>query len=230
MWLQLLSKSKSLTNIKMAKIPCVGRICSFIHYHLGNQGLQKKAARGSCDQRGTLRGNGSRGQAPAKDFKVNTDLSHPPRRFTTAEVSKKWGLLLNSWHSLKADWWHPSPATGKQHEYCRGTPHKSLGIGHVGEDTPKHAVLRDWFTRPPSSIQKEPMNRRAKANSLTPFFQSHTSKSTPEARDGYSPMKYLEPPTLELETLSNRPILGTQTVTVDPWTMSLWASGTIKGT
>lgn len=34
----------------MAKITCVGQICAFIHYHLGNQRLQKKAARLLCDQ------------------------------------------------------------------------------------------------------------------------------------------------------------------------------------
>ena len=38
-------------------------------------------------------------------------------------------------------------------------------------------------------------------------------------------MKCLDPPTLELETCSNHPVLGTHTVTVDPWTMSLWGQG-----
>ena len=93
------------------------------------------------------------------------------------------------------------------------------------EDTPKHADLRDWLIRSLSSIQKEPIYRRAKANGLTLFFQSHTSEPILKARDGHSPMKYLDPPTLELETHSNHPDLGTQTVTVDPWTMSSWAQG-----
>lgn len=39
----------------MAKTTCVGWICSFIRYHLGNQALQSKAAGRSCDQGGRLR-------------------------------------------------------------------------------------------------------------------------------------------------------------------------------
>lgn len=60
----------------------------------------------------------------------------------------------------------------------------------------------------------------------SPSFFSHIHQSPIlEARDGHSPTKCLDPPTLELKTCSNHPVLGTQTVTMDPWTMSSWAQG-----
>lgn len=61
----------------MAKITCVGQIWSFIHYHSGHQGLQKKAASMSCDRGGA----GYREAVEeARSLTVNTDLSDSPRR------------------------------------------------------------------------------------------------------------------------------------------------------
>lgn len=99
----------------MAKTTCVGWICSFIRYHLGNQALQSKAAGRSCDQGGRLREavgketespprGGGRDRA-AKNLRISTHLSDPPGRmpvFYNREVWEKRGLLLGG-HSLKAD-------------------------------------------------------------------------------------------------------------------------------
>ena len=121
----------------MAKITCVGQIWSFIHYHLGNQGLQKKAASMSCDQgghAGRLWKKPSPSQEPHSKYwsfwfskKEAGDLQ--PRKFPESEACPFAGCFLRA--SISAPDTSQSRSLHPQHQ-----PLCSIGIWHR---------LRHWF-------------------------------------------------------------------------------------
>ena len=77
----------------MAKTPCVFALSSITIQR--TEGTRRKQPVGYVTNRDALSSRGSRGNA--KNLKGSTDLSNPPKRclrFTTAQVSRKWDLLL----------------------------------------------------------------------------------------------------------------------------------------
>lgn len=212
---------KSLTNIKMGKITCVGQMWSFIHYRLGNQGLQKKAASVSPDQRGGAR----RGQAPARNLTANTELSDLPKRALDLQqgnfqkvrpahlLGVLWGPLFQLLTPLKAEQPHPQQqplcSTDTRHSYGTQVPPRGNSRS-VGWDTAISSEYAIWEKIPPCiqfqeidvgdpklsdlPIWRGHLSRRATAYGHTLLSPSWISKPMLEARDGHLPMKYLHPP------------------------------------
>ena len=77
----------------MAKIPCVFALSSITIQR--TEGTRRKQPVGYLTNGEALRSHRSRGYT--KNLKGSTDLCSPPKRslrFTTAQVSRKWDLLL----------------------------------------------------------------------------------------------------------------------------------------
>lgn len=207
----------------MAKITCVGQICSFIHSHLGSQGLQKKAA--ACHVTGgrALR-SGRRGQGQQR--------SHSEHGSFLSSEKGSWDLTLGKFPECEACPWAgcspraslsvPDPPQSRPVTYpharlCSSDvrhwffPRETMSVA-LGNPNSMGISLcmctsKRWTCENPSFESfpsLESRSVREQTNGLTLLFP------TIGAREAHLPMKYLKPPSLEVEKLSNLPVLGMQ--------------------